>query len=83
MERRPLPRLPRRLSSALALLSLAPYAGAAVPEPGRAAVVAAPDAPKTVRFAAEAATNLLSPERFADWADFRHEPCDQRKETTR
>ena len=57
---RPLPSVARRLSSAFLLLSFASGVGAAVLEPGRTEVVVAPDAPKTVRFAAEEATNFLS-----------------------
>ena len=50
----------RRTPFAFVLLALAPAAGAAVLEPGRIEVVVAPDAPKTVMFAAEEATNFLS-----------------------
>ena len=50
----------RRTPLAFVLLALAPAAGAAVLEPGRTEVVVAPDAPKTVLFAAEEATNFLA-----------------------
>ena len=55
-----LPPVARRLSSAFVLLSLASGAGAAVLEPGKTEVVVAPDAPKTVLFAAEELTNFLA-----------------------